>query len=164
MGSVRRAFSGAYNYGGRSASLTAASTRYGDEGVESSSSSPTKNKSYFGGDAGTSPRRSASDAAFWKGKRGAKDWVYDDDNEGPLSREEGIGDSADDEDDWDVEQAAEGRVVQLMFTVPKQRLRVVNADVDGGSLISIDDGERRRPQGDEEEGEKRKGKGKEILR
>ena len=34
------------------------------------------------------------------------------------------------DDDWDVERAAENRVVQLMFTVPRQRLRVVNADDD----------------------------------
>ncbi|KAF2235176.1 hypothetical protein EV356DRAFT_417405, partial [Viridothelium virens] len=35
-----------------------------------------------------------------------------------------------DEDDWDVEAAVERRLVQVMFTVPKQRLRVVNTDVD----------------------------------
>lgn len=35
------------------------------------------------------------------------------------------------ENDWDIERAAEQRVVQVMFTVPRERLRVVNAD-DGG--------------------------------
>ena len=40
------------------------------------------------------------------------------------------------EDDWDVEAAVERRVVQVMFTVPKSRLRVVNADVDGSSVLS----------------------------
>jgi hypothetical protein len=35
-----------------------------------------------------------------------------------------------------VEAAVERRVVQVMFTVPKSKLRVVNADVDGSSLIS----------------------------
>jgi hypothetical protein len=42
-----------------------------------------------------------------------------------------------DEDDWDVEAAVERRVVQVMFTVPKSRLRVVNADVDGSSILSV---------------------------
>ena len=32
------------------------------------------------------------------------------------------------EDDWDVEDAVQRRVVQVMFTVPKEKLRVVNAD------------------------------------
>lgn len=41
------------------------------------------------------------------------------------------------DDDWDVERAAESRVVQLMFTVPRQRLRVVNCDVDNMSLVSL---------------------------
>lgn len=43
------------------------------------------------------------------------------------------------EEDWDVEAAVEERVVQVMFTVPRARLRVVNADVERESLI--DDGE-----------------------
>jgi len=69
------------------------------------------------------PRRAASDAAFWKSKRGAKDWGDEQTGE---------------EDEWDVEGAAENRVVQLMFTVPRERLRVVNADVDGRSIISAE--------------------------
>jgi hypothetical protein len=36
----------------------------------------------------------------------------------------------DDEDDWDIERAVEQRLVQVMFTVPKERLRVVNADAE----------------------------------
>lgn len=39
-------------------------------------------------------------------------------------------------EDWDVEAAVEQRVVQVMFTVPRERLRVVNADVDSLSLAS----------------------------
>ncbi|KAF1995043.1 hypothetical protein P154DRAFT_500811 [Amniculicola lignicola CBS 123094] len=42
-----------------------------------------------------------------------------------------------DEDDWDVEAAIERRVVQVMFTVPKTKLRVVNADVDRSSVLSL---------------------------
>ncbi|KAF1960050.1 hypothetical protein CC80DRAFT_489284 [Byssothecium circinans] len=41
------------------------------------------------------------------------------------------------EEDWDVEAAVERRVVQVMFTVPRSKLRVVNADVDGSSLLSL---------------------------
>ncbi|KAF2690618.1 hypothetical protein K458DRAFT_411983 [Lentithecium fluviatile CBS 122367] len=39
--------------------------------------------------------------------------------------------------DWDVEAAVERRVVQVMFTVPKSKLRVVNADVDRSSILSL---------------------------
>jgi hypothetical protein len=41
------------------------------------------------------------------------------------------------EEDWDVEAAAERRLVQVMFTVPKSRLRVVNADVERSSILSL---------------------------
>jgi len=50
---------------------------------------------------------------------------------------------AEDEDEWDIERAVENRVVQVMFTVPKEKLRVVNHDFmsddgseGGGSLRS----------------------------
>jgi hypothetical protein len=33
------------------------------------------------------------------------------------------------DDEWDVERAVQNRVVQIMFTVPKEKLRVVNQDV-----------------------------------
>ncbi|SPO05834.1 uncharacterized protein DNG_08521 [Cephalotrichum gorgonifer] len=41
------------------------------------------------------------------------------------------------ETDWDIERAVEQRLVQVMFTVPKERLRVVNAEVerDEGSFV-----------------------------
>jgi hypothetical protein len=41
------------------------------------------------------------------------------------------------EADWDVEAAVERRVVQVMFTVPKSKLRVVNADPDRSSILSL---------------------------
>jgi hypothetical protein len=50
------------------------------------------------------------------------------------------GATSDDEDeDWDVEAAVERRVVQVMFTVPRARLRVVNAEVerDDSSVFSV---------------------------
>ncbi|KAK3984071.1 hypothetical protein QBC44DRAFT_253711 [Cladorrhinum sp. PSN332] len=40
-----------------------------------------------------------------------------------------------DDDDWDVERAVEQRLVQIMFTVPKERLRVVNAEVECASVF-----------------------------
>ncbi|KAG7119774.1 hypothetical protein HYQ45_014838 [Verticillium longisporum] len=43
------------------------------------------------------------------------------------------------EEDWDIERAIEKRLVQFMFTVPKERLRVVNGDEasinDGASAV-----------------------------
>jgi lipoate synthase len=47
----------------------------------------------------------------------------------------------DDDDEWDIERAVQNRVVQVMFTVPKEKLRVVNHNVeddrsDVGSLRS----------------------------
>jgi hypothetical protein len=135
VGSVKRVISGAYT--GRSVSLTQASPRY-------NLPSPSSTARASGP---STPRRAASDAAFLKGRRGARDWYTDDPNETRPSISEMEpshvveNDEADEEDDWDVERAAENRVVQLMFTVPKQRLRVVNADVDGRSLISFDEPE-----------------------
>ncbi|KAF3028719.1 hypothetical protein E8E12_000477 [Didymella heteroderae] len=41
------------------------------------------------------------------------------------------------EGDWDAEAATERRVVQVLFTVPKPKLRVVNADPDGSSILSM---------------------------
>jgi hypothetical protein len=35
----------------------------------------------------------------------------------------------DEYDDWDVEAAAENRVVQVTYTIPKEKLRVVNAGI-----------------------------------
>ncbi|KAG4432932.1 hypothetical protein IFR05_011578 [Cadophora sp. M221] len=115
------------------------------------------------------PRRTVSaGATLWRRKQGKGDWEdsadlsanlrsntftndqtpqfqrhYTDD---PVSGKGGQGDT-EDEEDWDIEQAVQNRVVQVMFTVPKERLRVVNADEDemrseaassvaGGSLRS----------------------------
>ncbi|KAF2127460.1 hypothetical protein P153DRAFT_368750 [Dothidotthia symphoricarpi CBS 119687] len=138
------------------------------------------------------PRRAASDASFWRNKRGKQDWIDDesdpkwrrnsgddwgapedialaerermrqtwrergnlliaDDEEMPTPRtpirSEQLGIpslSLDDrpptpagEGDWDVEAAVERRVVQVMFTVPKSKLRVVNADTDSTSMLSV---------------------------
>ncbi|KAH6715915.1 hypothetical protein BKA61DRAFT_602152 [Leptodontidium sp. MPI-SDFR-AT-0119] len=115
------------------------------------------------------PRRTVSaGATLWRRKQGKSDWEdsadlsantrsntftndhtpqfqrhYTDD---PVTGKDMRGDDGDDED-WDIEQAVQNRVVQVMFTVPKERLRVVNVDEDemrsegassvaGGSLRS----------------------------
>ncbi|TPR01666.1 Arabinogalactan endo-beta-1, 4-galactanase A domain protein [Aspergillus niger] len=85
------------------------------------------------------PRRSVSASAeLFKRKQGAKDWgaanrlsrnmesqarsTRDDTTLGAY-----LDLDPDSDDDWDVEGAAEGRRVQVTFTVPKEKLRVVNA-------------------------------------
>lgn len=139
------------------------------------------------------PQRAASDASFWRNRRGKKDWL--DDEQDPAWRRTAGDDWGTPEDiamaererqrqewrerggnllvnldgddrmptprspilanhlgipvgedrpctpaseaDWDVEAAVERRVVQVMFTVPKSKLRVVNADIDGSSILSV---------------------------
>ena len=124
MGSVRRAFSGLDR-----------STSTSPENNVSNTSSPTKRNFTEGG----LPRRAASTGAMlWQKRQGAKDW----DVEGG-EQERGHGGEEDqdgNEGEWDVESAVERRVVQVMFTVPKEKLRVVNRgpDGDGESTLSAE--------------------------
>jgi hypothetical protein len=103
------------------------------------------------------PRRTASAAAtFLKAQRGAKDWNEEihipakppsEAMSSTVIRRKPVPGQAkpvvesdpeeDGEGDWDVEAAVERRVVQVMFTVPKEKLRVVNADA--LSLLSKSD-------------------------
>ena len=139
MGSVRRAFAG----GERSASTS-------PENNTSTSSSPTKPNHTEGG----LPRRAASTGAMlWQKRQGAKDW----DVEGGNVREESSNEHEMNNEDWDVESAVERRVVQVMFTVPKEKLRVVNQgpDGDGESVLSA---EAKEAGEDGEHRDKRKGK------
>ena len=131
LGSVRRVFTGTGTVDVRD--------RVSAFESQSAQSSPTKHSEM----TETSPKRTPSGGAsiFWRGKQGAKDWEEDlpgpsnvgqpstvrrkpvpgvvlNDNNGELE----------DEEDWDPETAVQQRVVQVMFTVPKERLRVVNAD------------------------------------
>jgi hypothetical protein len=137
MGSLRRAL---VYMGDRSLSLTGTSERYTDD-PNASSSSPIKERRI--------PRRAVSDGgALLRQKRGQKDW---EDGQWPRYRDDpDPGDWGEPgrssfekqqaEEDWDVEGAAEKRDVQIMFTVPKAKLRVVNADMDRASLRSASDG------------------------
>ncbi|KAI9680519.1 MAG: hypothetical protein M1817_003959 [Caeruleum heppii] len=150
MGSVRRAlpFIGGGGTGGdRNPSPVSATAEI------SGPPSPTKT----GEENVSRPRRTTSAATnYWQRKQGAADWDVDSrsgvgegsrgskrrGSEGPFAADDdddgteherlnagsrdGSGDGADEE--WDVEAAVERRVVQVMFTVPRERLRVVNAD------------------------------------
>ena len=117
MGNVRRAFTG-----DRSAST---SPEHGD----STSSSPTK---HAYADAGLPRRAASTGAVLWKTRQGAKDWDVEGGSPQVEVKQQG------EEDEWDVESAVERRVVQVMFTVPKEKLRVVNKnpDGDGESVLS----------------------------
>lgn len=124
MGSVRRAFTGV----DRSASTS-------PENNASTSSSPTKANYTETG----LPRRAASTGAMlWQKRQGARDW----DVEGGGQKRGRSGATAQEgnDEEWDVESAVERRVVQVMFTVPKERLRVVNngPDGDGESILSAE--------------------------
>ncbi|KAJ5162936.1 uncharacterized protein N7500_004766 [Penicillium coprophilum] len=108
----------------------------------------------------STPRRAVSASAeLFRRKQGAKDWnarkrVSDDvfntarstrddlfiGAPGYLGNEAGFGDDEEDVHDWDLEGAAEGRRVQTTFTVPREKLRVVNAtagDIDSMSERSV---------------------------
>jgi hypothetical protein len=90
---------------------------------------------------------------LWQKRQGAKDW----DVEGGNVREESSNEHEMNNEDWDVESAVERRVVQVMFTVPKEKLRVVNQgpDGDGESVLSA---EAKEAGEDGEHRDKRKGK------
>lgn len=136
---VRRAFSGSGTPARRPAQQSG--HRHGD------SASSTAPLTHAGRENGG---RALSDAGFWRSKRGARDWDYPDgdedgsgfpryrDHEGEEERGRANGPG----EDWDVERAVENRVVQVMFTVPRGELRVVNADLsERGSLVSFEDRE-----------------------
>lgn len=150
MGSMRRAFTGIDRNTAGSAINDNLST----------SSSPTK---YHHDDAGT-PRRAASTGTIlWQRKQGAKDW----DVEGTSGAEKPTdsGPHQADDDEWDIESAVERRVVQVMFTVPREKLRIVNGgpEGDGESFVSAEVKEASKEDTDSGEW-KRKGKGKERER
>ncbi|KAL4944226.1 hypothetical protein BDV06DRAFT_112863 [Aspergillus oleicola] len=115
-------------------------------GIDSESSATGTHTSDF-----NFPRRSVSASAeLFRRKQGAKDWGV----ENRMSRDTGFQSARSTRNDfgldghmdpvsdgeWDVEGAAEGRRVQVTFTVPKEKLRVVNAtagDMDDLSVNSV---------------------------
>ena len=81
----------------------------------------------------------AVDESVWRRTSG-DNWGSPEDQE-RAAQEDGSmrTESRTDDDDWDVEAAVERRVVQVMFTVPKSQLRVVNADAESRSLMSMEE-------------------------
>jgi hypothetical protein len=195
LGSVRRVLTRSASSAERTRSLTNTMSyheRYTDTPLSPTEPSAVDNRKSFPASSAP-PRRAASDASFWRSRRGQQDWLEEeqdarwkrtagDDWGAPEDvalaererqrqewRERGklLVDMANDNDqlptprtpitsdqlgipmmdgrpstplseaDWDVEAAVERRVVQVMFTVPKSKLRVVNADVDGSSVLSL---------------------------
>ncbi|KIW67616.1 hypothetical protein PV04_06854 [Phialophora macrospora] len=134
LGSVRRVFSGT---GGVDVQDRVAAFESG-----SAQSSPTKHSRHPEMTETTLKRTLSGGATtFWRSKQGAKDWEDDlsgSSHTGPSStvrRKPVPGVTLNDnngelihDEDWDVERAVQQRVVQVMFTVPKEKLRVVNAD------------------------------------
>ncbi|KAL1612366.1 hypothetical protein SLS60_000592 [Paraconiothyrium brasiliense] len=207
LGSVRRALARSTSSADRTRSLTAATMHF-ELYTDNPSPEPVEHPATVNNrrsmPASTLPRRAASDASFWRNKRGRQDWLEDEIAQDPNDprakwkrhpgddwgapedlalaererlrrewRERGnllvnltdedrlptpttpiepgqlgipghFGErerdrprTPADEDEWDVEAAVERRVVQVMFTVPKSKLRVVNADVETSSLLSL---------------------------
>lgn len=146
MGSLRRAINAVSTVGERSFSLTSSADPYRHEPQNSSSSSPIKDR---GQQIGSAPRRAVSDGgALLKQKRGQKDWeddkvfppYHDDPDPNDWGEPRSSLERKRAEDEWDVEGEATRRDVQIMFTIPKSRLRVVNDDMDRASLRSASDG------------------------
>ncbi|KAI7219753.1 hypothetical protein KC333_g2775 [Hortaea werneckii] len=138
MGSLRRALNVVSMAGERSFSMTSNGTfRAPNEHDEQEPASAILPKSRSRLPIGSTPRRAASDGgALLRQKRGQKDWAEDNlfpryrDDPDPGDWGEPARSSLDEqqaEEDWDVEDAANKRDVQVMFTIPKSRLRVVNA-------------------------------------
>lgn len=194
LGSVRRVLTRSTSSAERTKSLTTAvsySEPYTDNPASTVDRSSKDTTASF---AATSmpPRRAASDASFWRNRRGKQDWLDEETDptwrrtagddwgtpediamaererqrqewrdrgnllvdiaandelpppHSPIRSDQLGRPSAEDrpctpasELDWDVEAAVERRVVQVMFTVPKSKLRVVNADEDHGSVLSL---------------------------
>ncbi|KAF1833327.1 hypothetical protein BDW02DRAFT_500861 [Decorospora gaudefroyi] len=196
LGSMRKVLTRSASSAERTRSLTTTTSYhepYRDNPISPIDTSVGDKRKSF--PAATSPpRRAASDAGFWRNRRGKQDWLEDEqdptwrrtagDDWGapediamaarerqrqewrergtllvninsnddaqlptprtpigpdqlgvPISEERPCTPAS--EADWDVEAAVERRVVQVMFTVPKSKLRVVNADIDGSSILSV---------------------------
>lgn len=124
LGSLRRVFSG---------SAASSPVSRGDSPVRDSMAEASDYDPRLGGLGGIA----AGGLFKRKGGRGA--WEFGDTNEDDLvlARQGGH------DDEWDIEKAVEKRLVQVMFTVPKERLRVVNGepDVESGKSVVLWDPE-----------------------
>lgn len=116
MGSVRRALLGERN------PTTLTEMDQPESPHTSARSSPTR--------MAAAQRASTTGSALWQARRGRRDW----DVEGGDATD---GHESDDED-WDVESAVERRVVQVMFTVPRGELRIINGGGEVESLTEVE--------------------------
>ncbi|KAH6671952.1 hypothetical protein B0J14DRAFT_594799 [Halenospora varia] len=131
LGSIRRAF----------VSEAASGSTSPSGAFSSREPSPIRSDQPSSSDA--MPRRTVSaGATLWRRKQGKSDWEdsAEDLNGGRSNtfnslQSDGMrpGTSAglanpnhEEDEEWDIERAVENRVVQVMFTVPKEKLRVVN--------------------------------------
>lgn len=155
LGSVKRVFTGT---GQVDVSNRVAQFESPGAGGRSDGTSPIKDQQPQMSEV---PQRATSaSATFWRGKQGKRDW-----EDGALPESGNVDllgtvrrkalPGQENEDDWDPEEAVQNRVVQVMFTVPKEKLRVVN--VDNLSLLSKSDVDF---EGGENDGET----GKEVKR
>ena len=117
LGSIRKAFTGDSN-----------APKYRSPSASFGNRTPSPIR--VGIPNGQLPRRAVSAGAMlWRRKQGKSDWEDSADlDAGRSSTFTGELRRSEESDDWDIEQAVRNRVVQVMFTVPKEKLRVVNHD------------------------------------
>lgn len=129
FGSLRRVFSGGHSSGSSNATSS----------LRTDTESPTHGESsdYDRLGLGSLGLGGVEAGLLLKRKQGRSAWDGDG-APGPSSggvHGHGAGEGWD-EDDWDIERAVEQRLVQVMFSVPKERLRIVNGEPD---IISIEE-------------------------
>ncbi|KAJ4425163.1 hypothetical protein N0V82_000218 [Gnomoniopsis sp. IMI 355080] len=128
FGSLRRVFSGGHSSG----SSNAASS------LRTNAESPTHGESsdYDRLGLGTLGLGGVEAGLLLKRKQGRSGWDGAGETGASASGHgHGAGEGWD-EEDWDIERAVEQRLVQVMFSVPKERLRIVNGEPD---IISIEE-------------------------
>lgn len=150
FGSLRRVFSGGHSTSGSGSSNAGdshrtASPAHGDGGGG--------DYDRFGlgslglGGVGLLQKRRRQGRSAWDGTGGASGYRRHDFGDGD-------GEGWDDADDWDIERAVEQRLVQVMFSVPKERLRVVNGEPDiisiGESVVVVDPEKEEEAQAEED--------------
>ncbi|KAH8802652.1 hypothetical protein F5884DRAFT_683394 [Xylogone sp. PMI_703] len=115
----------------------------GEASFSSHDGSPSPTHTAAGGSQGEPRRTLSAGATLWRRKQGKGDWDDSADDATVTGRSVTgeIDRDLQSDDEWDIERAVERRVVQVMFTVPKEKLRVVNHDVaeesDGASLVNV---------------------------
>ncbi|PSR81883.1 hypothetical protein BD289DRAFT_484169 [Coniella lustricola] len=143
FGSLRKVFSG------QSSSDSSLGSRYGSGANSMRTESPTQGDSNdydrfglgslgLGGVGGMLQKRRQGRWA-WEGDVGASASAQQQrqqeqtDGRQPSGADEGW-EGGEGDEEWDIERAVEQRLVQVMFSVPKERLRIVNGEPDLASI------------------------------